>query len=229
MFKSKLKLILIGGIGLLSIAGAVIAATTAISAPAIVRLAHLSPDAAAVDFYVNNVKVEPALSFGQVGPAVAVADGQALIIARVAGTAPDSAPLIWAYVTLYPGATHIVALANTMEYLQVTTHVVPSGGLIGSHGRVHVIHALPRGPRVDIELADGRIALNDLGYLEQPSAYFDLPTGQHRILAITETDPRVLVFDIPALTLQEGTVYTIVIAGSPTGTPPVQAILVATP
>jgi hypothetical protein len=157
-----------------------------------------------------------------------VTSGQANITVRLAGTSPGGAVLHSANVSLVPGGSYIIAVANTLERLQVTTHLIPNANLVGAHGRVQFIHAVPAAPRLDITLSDGRLMLNDIGYLEQPSPWFDLPTGQYHFLGTTETDPRVLAFDLPALTLETGTVYTVIIAGAPAGAPPIQPIVVAT-
>jgi hypothetical protein len=199
---------------------AVVAGTAA--APARFHVAHLSPDTPAVDVYVNNTLVESGLTFGQVGPVQTNGKSGSMTVAvRLTGTSSTAVPVLTADVNLNPGTTYILAIANKLARLQIGHYPIPTAGLVGAHGRLQVLHALPEGPRLDVETGQAVLLVDGLGYLEDPP-YVDLPDGQYRLLGTTETDPAVLAFD-ETYTLEANTVYTLIVTGQP-----VQTIFVAT-
>jgi hypothetical protein len=192
------------------------------AAPARFHVAHLSPDAPAIDVYVDNVLVESGLTFGQVGPVQTNGkSGPMTVAVRLAGTSPTAVPVLTAEVILNPGTTYIVAVANELARLQIGHYPVPTAGMVAAHGRVQVLHAIPEGPRLDVTTGQAVSIVDGLGYLEDPP-YKDLPDGQYRLLGTTETDPSVLAFD-ETYTFEANTVYTLIVTGQP-----ITTILVAT-
>jgi hypothetical protein len=196
-------------------------ASTAV-APSRFQVAHLSPDAPAVDVYVDNTLVESGLTFGQVGPVQTVGKSGAMTVTvRLAGTSPAAVPVLSAEVILHPGTTYVLAVANELARLQVGHYTIPTAGLVAAHGRLQVLHALPGGPRLDVTTGHAVPIVDGLGYLEDPP-YKDLPDGQYRLLGTTETNPSVLAFDETHM-FEANTVYTLIVTGQP-----VQTILVVT-
>jgi hypothetical protein len=171
---------------------------------------------------VDNTLVESGLTFGQVGAVQTNGkSGPMIVTVRLAGTSPDAMPVLSGEVILRPGTTYILAVANELARLQIGHYPIPTAGLVGAHGRLQVLHAMPGGPRLDVTTGQAVSIVDGLGYLEDPE-YKDLPDGQYRLLGTTETDPSVLAFD-ETYTFEANTVYTLILTG-----PPVQTIFVAT-
>ncbi|HEC22718.1 MAG TPA: DUF4397 domain-containing protein [Chloroflexi bacterium] len=197
-------------------------ALSADSSPAYFQFVHLSPDSPALDLYIDSTLYESGLEFGQAGAVRTTGgSGYVTVAVRLAGTSPASTPILTAEINLHPGATHIVAVANELADLQIGNYQVPNAGLIAAHGRLQFLHAIPGGPRIDVKTGQGVLLVNDLGYLEDPP-YTDLPSGEFRLLGTTETSPSVLLFD-ETYTLEENTVYTLIVTGQP-----IQTILITT-
>ncbi len=196
---------------------AVILAATAIAdtvgAPATFRLAHLSPDAPALDIYVDGVLHDSGLQFGQVGPTRSNGrNGPMVVAARLAGTSPESLPLISAEVNLHPGTAYVVAVANVLTHLQVGAYAIATGDLSPGFARVQVLHAAPNAPRVGVR-ADREVIASGLGYLEDP-VYLDVPPGEARVIGFTAETPTTLLFD-HTRTLEAGTVEMVIVIGPP--------------
>ncbi len=184
--------------------------------PAYVRLVHLSRNAGSLDLYINGQKLASGYSYQQFGSTITLDDsGYVTVAARLAGTSPDSTPLIEGQVNLMPWGTYIIAVANELENMQIGAYLVPTYNIPEGYGRIQVLHAAPGSPRMHVKTGDNIIIARDLGYLEDP-VYIDLPAGQHRVLAATAESTATLVLDQPTYTVRDGVVTTIfIINGSP--------------
>jgi len=195
----------------------VLAAGLALNAaepPATFRLAHLSPDTPAVDLYVNGTRYDAGLTFGQVGPTRSTGgSGQMLVEARLAGTSPDTAPLIAAYVGVNPGTTYVLAVANTLARLQIAPIPIATANLLSTDARVQVYNALPEGPRILVKTSDNVIIADGLGWVEDPVS-LNLVGGQYRLIGATSDIPATLLFD-QVRSLEPGTVTTVIVTGQP--------------
>lgn len=203
------------------LAGVALAAGTD-TTPATFRLAHLSPDAPAVDIYVNGVLYDSNLTFGQVGPTRSTGtNGETLIEARVAGSSPVTSPVISAQVILRPGVIYIIMVGNRVSQLQIAAFPVDTFNILQTDGRVQVINALPEGPRILVKTAENIVIADQLGWVEDPVSR-DLVSGQYRLIGATSVVPASLIFD-QVRTVEQGTVTTVIVTG-----PPVQTIFVTT-
>lgn len=188
-------------------------AGTGSDAPSAFHIAHLSPDAPPVDVYVDDVVAEAGLAYGQIGALHPVPhSGPIMVVVRLAGTGPDTQPLLTAEVHLAPGANHVIAIANILEHLQIGAYVIPTGGVPADRTRIQVLHAIPNAPRIGVR-AGPEVVANELGYLEDP-VFLDVPTGQTRLIGFTTDIPALLLFDQDRA-LQPGTVETVILTGFP--------------
>jgi hypothetical protein len=185
------------------------------------RIAQLSPDAPLLDVTVDGVAYEAGMSYGQFGEWHSNGkSGSMMVEARLAGTSPESTPLLRAEVILHPGTPTIIAMANRLEHLQIGAYPIPMGDLSAGFARVQVLNAMPNQPRIGVRAGSDVIA-SELGYLEDP-VYADVPPGEARMLGFTMDIPATLLLD-ENTTLQAGSVTTVILAG-----PPVQVILLTT-
>jgi hypothetical protein len=184
--------------------------------PAYVRMVHLSRDAGTLDLYLDGAKLASGFTYQQFGSTHTIDDsGTVTVAARLAGTSPDSTPLIEGEVNLMAWGTYIVAVANDLANMQIGAYLVPTANIPDGYGRIQVLHAAPGSPRMHVKTGENIIIAKDLGYLEDP-VYIDLPAGQHRILAATAESTATLVLDQPTYTVKDGVVTTIfIINGSP--------------
>ncbi len=201
-----------------AVVGTVVAVSTA---PARFYVAHLSPDAPAVDVYVGGTLADSNLTYGQAGPLRSNGRyGEMLVEVRLAGTAPASAPVLSGYVNLHPGTTYVVAVANQLARLQIGAYAVPTDGVPAGMTRVQVLHAFAGAPRISAR-AGADVVVKGLGYLEEPPC-LDVAAGEYRMLAFTDLTPTTLLLD-QTRTLNAGTVETVILTGTP-----VQALFLTT-
>jgi len=188
-----------------------------------VRVAHASPDAPAVDVWVDGAVAFANLPYKDVSAYAPLRDGDYFI--QVTPTGLTAPVVIAASLDLAPEVDYTVAAIG--ELANIAPLVLEDNNATPAAGKAHVrfIHASPNAPAVDIALAGGpvlfsNIAFGEVGaYLPVNDYYYDLEVR----LAGTNT----VVLSLPRITLNEGSVYTIFAMGLAGGTPPLEAVLVA--
>ncbi len=214
-------LALFGATAAVVIAAAAIFAAHPEASPAAYRVAQVSPDTPPVDVYVDGVLVETGMAYGRIGEMRSAGrSGAVLIAVRLAGTSPETLPLLSAEVYLTPGVPTVIAIANTLEHLQIGAYPIPLANVPADRARIHVIHAIPGAPRIGVR-AEREIVTNELGYLEDPP-FRDVMPGPRRVIGFTSVIPATLIFDQDR-PLEPGAVETIILTGYP-----LQAIFITT-
>lgn len=180
---------------------------------ACVNVIHASPDAPAVDVYVDGAKALTGLAFGTASGWVALPAGEHQVQVTAADAAIDTA-VIDATLTLEEGAAYEVAatglladiapIVNQTDLSEFSTEDEPMA-------RARVIHASPDAPAVDVAAKGGDVLIENLAfpdasdYLVVPAASYDLevrPTGTEDV-----------ALDLPGVALDEGMVYSIYAIG----------------
>ncbi len=199
------------------------AVVTADAGAARVRVAHLSPDAPAVDVRVNGAVAFANAAFADTTEYAVLPNGVYLVEVVPAGQ-PGPA-VISAELNLNLGTDYTVAAVNTLANIEPL--VLVDNNTIPAAGKAHVrfVHASPDAPAVDIAVADGgpvlfdNIAFKEVGdYLPVDAASYDLEVR----LAGTNT----VVLDLPGILLQAKTVYTVYAAGFALGGEPALTALI---
>jgi LPXTG-motif cell wall-anchored protein len=186
-----------------------------------VRVIHTSPDAPAVDIWVNG--------------SVAISDVSFTEVTDYAGLDPASYQI-----QVSPaGATEPIVIDANLDLAADTDYSVAAVGMLDSieplvlmdnnsapaAGKAHVrfVHASPDAPAVDIAVANGgpilfsNIAFKAVGdYLPVDAGTYDLEAR----LAGTDT----VALSVPGVTLEEGNVYTVWAMGLAGGEPALQAV-----
>lgn len=184
--------------------------TVAQEAPAQVRVMHASPDAPAVDVFVDGTLILQNVPFFALSGALSVPGGVYRIQVAPAGAGPGAA-VIDATVQLDGGKAYTVAAVNRVArieplLLEDITEVPPAG-----QARVRILHAAPDAPAVDIKLADtDAVVLANVPF--KAAAYLDVPAGSYTF-DITPAGSSTVVFTTPPMRFEAGWTYTLVASG----------------
>jgi hypothetical protein len=180
---------------------------------ACVNVIHASPDAPAVDVYVDGAQALSELEFGTASGWVAVPAGAHQIQVAAAGAAPDSA-VIDAELTLEEGAAYEIAATGLLAAIAPQVNQVDLGTLGAEDGemaRIRVVHASPDAPAVDVAVKDGDVLIENLAFPEA-SEYLSVPAGSYD-LEVRPTGTTDVALDLPGVALEAGTVYTVYAIG----------------
>ncbi len=122
----------------------------------LVRVAHLSPDAPAVDVLVNGARVVSGAAFGDATGYLALPAGSARIQVVPAGA--DAPVVIDATLDLADGAAYTVAATGLLGANDLRPLVlIDDLSARGDRAKVRFVHASPDAPAVDIGTAGGAL------------------------------------------------------------------------
>lgn len=186
-----------------------------------VRVVHASPDAPAVDVWVNgSVAFSNAPFQGITGYAALAPDTYNVQVTPTGATEPV---VIEADLALDANTDYTVVAVGLLDNIEPL--VLVDNNSIPAAGKAHVrfVHASPDAPAVDIAVANGgpvlfsNVAFKGVGdYLPVDAGTYDLEVR----LAGTET----VALSVPGVQLNEATVYTIFAMGLADGDPALAAV-----
>ncbi len=186
-----------------------------------VRVVHASPDAPAVDVWVND-----SVAFSN-APFKGITDYAGLEPAtynvKVVPTGATEPVVIEADLDLAAQTDYTVVAVNTLDNIEPLVLVDNNSRPAAGKAHVRFVHASPNAPAVDIAVADGgpvlfsNIAFKAVGdYLPVDAGAYDLEVR----VAGTED----VALEVPGVSLQEGSVYTIFAMGLAGGEPALTAV-----
>ena len=183
---------------------------------AMVRVAHMSPNAPNVDVYVDGNAVLEDVAFGAVSPYLDVPAGEREVEITAAGDA--STVVFSGPVPVEADSAYTVAAIGEIgdeadqpfEPLVLEDDNSAPGG---ETARVRVVHASPDAPAVDVTVESSGDALYD-GVAYGESGYVEVPAGEYtlQIRGDTESNDGDVVADFD-VSLAGGQVYTAFAAG----------------
>jgi hypothetical protein len=180
---------------------------------ACVNVIHASPDAPAVDVYVDGAQALTGLEFGAASGWVALPAGEHQIQVTAAGATPDTA-VIDANVTLEGGAAYEVAATGLLAEITPQVNKVDLS-MLGSEdeptARVRVVHASPDAPAVDVAVTGGDVLIENLAF-PAASDYLEVPAGSYD-LEVRPTGTTDVALDLPGVALEAGMVYSVYAIG----------------
>jgi hypothetical protein len=183
---------------------------------ACLNVVHASPDAPAVDVYVDGAKALGDLAFGTASGWVALPAGEHQIQVTAAGAEIETA-VIDADVTLDDGAAYEVAAIGLLAEIEPQVHQVNLSA-IGAEdepmSRVRVVHASPDAPAVDVAVKGGDVLIENLAFPEA-SDYLSVPAASYD-LEVRPTGTTDVALDLPGVEFEAGMVYTIYAIGQTT-------------
>ncbi len=202
----------------LTAAGAIalaLAAPAAAADDAMVRVLHASPDAPAVDIYVNGAKVGAPLAdltFGELSPYVALPGGTyAIKVCAVADATvcPIDVPAL----AIAAGTHYTIAATNNLASIEPQV-LVDDPSPTADKTQVRVAHLSADTPAVDVLTQDGAAkVVENLAY-PNATGYLSLDPGSYDLKVCAAADNTVCPLDPGALDLAAGTSYTVFAIGS---------------
>ncbi len=193
----------------------VVASPVAAADKAMVRVLHASPDAPAVDVYVNGDKVGAPLAnleFGDLSEYVSLPAGTYDI--KVCASADATVcPIDASGVSLAGGTHYTIAATNVLASIEaqvITDAPAPSDGKT----QVRVVHFSADTPAVDVLTQDGSTkVVENLAYPDATD-YLTLDPGSYDLKVCAAADSSVCPLDPPALDLAAGHSYSVFAIGS---------------
>lgn len=183
------------------------------SGPAEVRVAHLSPDAPAVDVLVDGEAVLEGVEFGTISEYLSVPAGERTVTIR---TTEDESVVFEGEVSVEAGTAYTVAAVGEVSEetfrpeIYVDDFEEPDEG----NASVRLIHASPDAPPVDVTVEESGAVLYDNVTFGNASDYVTVPEGDYtlEVRRATEDDDGEVVTTFDA-SVEGGTVYSAVAAG----------------
>jgi Domain of unknown function (DUF4397) len=180
---------------------------------ALVRVAHLSPDASYVDVYMvslNRKQLFPNVFYKSVSGYWAVAAGPFTYEVRAAGAAPESEPAIQVKGDLAAGEAYTVVAVGRKDRLRGVLLRDDLRRSAPGTAKVRFLDAAFDLPPVDIALADGRVLEAGVAF-PQPTRYRQLASGRYRVEVRRAGGDAVLVKGTVAV--EPGTVTSVALVG----------------
>jgi hypothetical protein len=175
-----------------------------------INVVHASPDAPAVDVYLNGEQALTGLEFGAISGWVAVPAGEHQVQVVPAGEEPSTA-VIDAMVTVEAGAAYHIAATGLVAEIAPQIYQVDLSMLAGDTARVRVIHTSPDAPAVDIALAGGDVLIGELAFPNASDA-LEVPAGSYD-LEVRPAGTTDVALDLPGVALEAGMVYDVFAIG----------------
>ncbi|MDQ3779010.1 MAG: DUF4397 domain-containing protein [Chloroflexota bacterium] len=173
------------------------------------RFVHTSPDAGAVDLYLDGDPVVRGLTFGVITNFAATAAGEHQIQVVAAGGAVDAA-VIDETATFAAGQAYQVAAVGLLAGMAARINEINLTPLPANQARLRVINAAPDLPGIDIAVADGPTLFVDVAYGEATD-YAVVDAGTIDLHILVEGASRAL--EAPGTTVRSGVVYDIFTIG----------------
>ena len=197
-------------------------ATSALAADGMARarVVHASPDAPAVDIWVNGSVAFSNAPFKGITNYAELAPGSYQV--QVSPTGATEPIVIDATLDLAADTDYTVVavgeLANIEPLVLIDNNAAPAAG----KAHVRFVHASPDAPAVDIAVTGGPVLFSNIPF-KGTGDYLPVDAGTYDLearLAGTET----VALSVPGVTLEEGNVYTIFAMGLAGGEPALTAV-----
>lgn len=176
------------------------------SGTAKVRVIHASPDAPAVDVFVNGNRTLSNVPFFTASDYLDLAPGSYRLQIAPAGQ-PASAAVIDATATFQAGKAYSVAATGPVAAIKPTVIEDNLSAPASGNAKVRVYHFSPDAPAVDVKVANGATLISNLAFPDA-SAYLDVPAGAYN-LQVTPAGGSAVVIDLANTTLEAGKIYSV--------------------
>ncbi|RSK29320.1 DUF4397 domain-containing protein [Bacillus sp. HMF5848] len=184
-----------------------------------VRVLHASPDAPAVDIYVNGEKAVSELAFKEYTDYLQIPPGQYTIEVFPAGDTTNR--VLREIVSVTRNTYYTVAAINTLDNIELSAFV-DKIYVSPNKTKVRFIHLSPDAPNVDIAVKGGKVIFSNVPF-KKATDYLELAPGTVD-LEVRVAGTSNVVLTIPRVPLQAGKTYTAVAVGLAKGMPRLDAI-----
>ena len=202
------RVLMVAGMVLMTLGFAMPAAAQANMAR--VRVIHVSPDAPAVDVFVDGQAALQNVAFPAISDYLMVPAGAHRVAVAPAGQG-EGAAVITANPTLEGGNAYTVAavglVANIRGEIYNDNLAAPAAG----KAHVRVIHASPDAPAVDVKVSGGPTLISNLAF-PNASDYLPVDAGSYN-LEVTPAGASDVVINLPNTALSTGVIYDVVAVG----------------
>ncbi len=180
------------------------AAEAAQSGKATLRVLNASPDSGPLDVMIDGKVIAAGVELGTVTDPIEVEGGtRNVAIVKAGGTEAEA--IVAAPVRLAGGATYELVAVGFLKSLSATLEEADVSPLPADQARVRVTHESPDTTAVNLQLPDGTVLIERVGF-QQTSDYITVPAGTYHVQLATTNNGEVLL-DVPELPLQGGVVY----------------------
>lgn len=179
---------------------------------ACVNIVHASPDAPAVDIYVDGAAAVENLAFGAATGWVALPAGEHQVQVTPTGEAADAA-VIDATVELMADMAYEVAAIGAVA--EITAAIFPVDLAVTEdmeNAAVRVIHASPDAPAVDVAVTGGDVLVENLAFPDGTD-YLMVPAGTYD-LEVRPTGTEDVALALPGTELTAGMAYSVYAVGT---------------
>jgi Domain of unknown function (DUF4397) len=187
-----------------------------------VRVVHFSPDAPAIDVYVDGKVRSKNLAYERASNYIAVAAGDHKFEVRPTGAAADTPAVVAAEVTLIAGKNYtfgaIGKLAAIQGRLYEDDNTPPSAGKV----KLRVIHNAADVPAIDVAPKGGAVIVTNVSF-PNASPYVELPAGNYEVEVRSTGTPTVLLSS--TVVLASGGVYTVAAIGGGDKAPKLRGLI----
>ena len=175
-----------------------------------VRVVHASPDAPAVDVYVDGAKVLTNVPFFTASDYLDVPAGEHRFQVTPTGQPAESA-VIDAKATVEAGKAYTVAATGKVADIKPTILADNLAAPAAGKAHVRVVHASPDAPAVDIKVKNGPTLISNLAF-PKDSGYSPVDAGSYD-LTVNVTGTDTVALDLPGTQLEAGKIYDIFAVG----------------
>jgi hypothetical protein len=208
------------GLALVILTMALASVSLAQAGKARVRVVHASPDAPAVDVWVNNAKAFTNAPFKGITQYASLDAGSYEV--QVVPTGKTEPAVIKATLALKAGTDYTVVAVGKLANIEPL--VLQDDNRAPAAGKAHVrfVHASPDAPAVDIAVKGGPVLFQNVAF-KGVGNYLPVDAGTYDLevrLAGTTT----VALSVPGVKLEQGTVYTIFAMGLAGGEPALTAV-----
>ncbi|WP_017728582.1 DUF4397 domain-containing protein [Halalkalibacterium ligniniphilum] len=189
---------------------------------AMVRILHASPDAPAVDVYINGEQILTGIEYKEVSEYFELPIGEQTISVYSAGESTDEMPLIEQLFFLEDEQSYTVGIAGDVEKIQLAK-LVDDKNVGENETKIRIAHLSPDAPPVNIVApSSGETLISNLPF-SNVSPYLDLFSGTYdfEIQPIGSDE----LLELQGLDLKNGTIYTAVTVGLLAGEPEFEMLL----
>lgn len=186
-----------------------------------VRVFHASPNAPAVDVYINNNPVSRSLSFKGFSQYQSLQPG--LYNFKIYPAGRTDTPVIDTNVNIPAKSIYTAAAIGELPNISLDLILEPLFQRVPGRAYIRFAHLSPNAPAVDIVLPNGRKLFSDITYKEVAN-YISLTPGKYTLnINLAGTNNRVLY--VPNIRLLPNRIYTIYAVGLAGRTPPLQVVI----
>jgi hypothetical protein len=176
-----------------------------------VRVIHNSPDAPAVDIFVNGERAVEGLAFGDSTPLVELPSGDIDVAVAPAGS-PAADAVISATLPLESCASYEVAAVGDLANIGAQVYPIDTSDIADGNARVRAIHNSPDAPAVDIAVQGGPVLFSNLAFPDA-SQYAEVAAGTYD-LEIRVAGTEDVALSIPGVALDADTIYDVFANGT---------------